>query len=375
MLVADDNADMRDYVARLLTGRYEVETVANGEEALARVLDNPPDLVLSDVMMPGLDGFGLLQALRANPRDARPTRDSALGASGRGGARRGLGRRRQRLSGQALHRARTSGARGRAPGDGARPQAGGRAEAKLRAEAEAARDKAVGVLESIQDGFFTLDRDWCFTYVNAAGEQLLGAGREELLGKNHWDLYPATLGSHGEREYRRAVRERVPVEFEIFYDPWQRWFAVKAYPTEQGGISVYFRDITEQKEAEMRLRESQERLRAIYDGTYEYIGLLAPDGTLLEANRASLEFAGNTREDVVGRPFWDTPWFTATPGAPEAVRQGVARAAAGEFVRFEASAASPLRGVPGLRHIFPPDPERARRSRTDRARRTRHHGT
>ena len=85
----------------------------------------------------------------------------------------------------------------------------------------------------------------------------------------------------------------------------------------------------------------EERFRAIYDGTYEYIGLLAPDGTLLEANRASLEFAGNTREDVVGKPFWATPWFTPTPGAPEFVRQGVARAAAGEFVRYEATLRRP----------------------------------
>ena len=86
VLVVDDNADMREYVARLLAERYEVETAANGEEALASVLANPPDLVLSDVMMPGLDGFGLLQALRGNP-ETRRFRDSAFGARGRGGAR------------------------------------------------------------------------------------------------------------------------------------------------------------------------------------------------------------------------------------------------------------------------------------------------
>ena len=64
-------------------------------------------------------------------------------------------------------------------------------EAELRAEAEAARDRALGVLESITDGFFTLDRNWCFTYVNPTGEILLGAKQEELLGKNHWELYPS----------------------------------------------------------------------------------------------------------------------------------------------------------------------------------------
>ena len=67
VLVADDNADMRQYLAKLLGDRYEVEAVANGEQALAYVMDHPPDLVLSDVMIPGLDGFGLLETLRENP--------------------------------------------------------------------------------------------------------------------------------------------------------------------------------------------------------------------------------------------------------------------------------------------------------------------
>ncbi len=68
VLIVDDNADMREYVARLLAGRYEVEAVADGEAALAAVRDRRPDLVLSDVMMPRLDGFGLLRALREDPR-------------------------------------------------------------------------------------------------------------------------------------------------------------------------------------------------------------------------------------------------------------------------------------------------------------------
>ena len=56
-------------------------------------------------------------------------------------------------------------------------------QAKLRAEAEAARDKVVSVLESIKDGFFTLDRDWRFTYVNAVAEESLRGSREQLLGR------------------------------------------------------------------------------------------------------------------------------------------------------------------------------------------------
>jgi PAS domain S-box-containing protein len=68
ILLADDNSDMREYVRRLLAANYEVEAVADGEAALQAAREQPPDLVLSDVMMPKLDGFGLLKALREDER-------------------------------------------------------------------------------------------------------------------------------------------------------------------------------------------------------------------------------------------------------------------------------------------------------------------
>ncbi len=95
-------------------------------------------------------------------------------------------------------------------------------------------------------------------------------------------------------------------------------------------------DITERKLAQEQLWASKEQLRAIYDGTYEYIGLLSPDGKVLDCNRASLEFANNTREEVIGQPLWETPWVANTPGAPERLRESIAEAAAGNFVRYEA---------------------------------------
>jgi signal transduction histidine kinase len=67
VLVADDNADMRDYLTHLLAPDYEVEAVADGRAALDRVQAAAPDLVLSDVMMPVLDGFALVEAIRRNP--------------------------------------------------------------------------------------------------------------------------------------------------------------------------------------------------------------------------------------------------------------------------------------------------------------------
>ncbi len=68
VLVADDNADMRDYVSRVLGSRFEISTAADGEEALEAIRANPPEVIVSDVMMPKLGGFGLLSAIRSDPR-------------------------------------------------------------------------------------------------------------------------------------------------------------------------------------------------------------------------------------------------------------------------------------------------------------------
>ncbi|MDQ1660880.1 MAG: hypothetical protein QOJ68_860 [Blastococcus sp.] len=71
VLVADDNADMREYLLRLLEPRYDVAAVGDGRAAFEAALSDPPDLLVSDVMMPGMDGMDLLAALRADPRTAR----------------------------------------------------------------------------------------------------------------------------------------------------------------------------------------------------------------------------------------------------------------------------------------------------------------
>jgi len=97
------------------------------------------------------------------------------------------------------------------------------------------------------------------------------------------------------------------------------------------------RDITERKAAEAALRESERKSRAIFDQTFQFIGLMTPDGTLIEANRTSMSFAGIEESDVLGRPFWETPWWTHSPELQDRLRDAVREAAAGQFVRFEAT--------------------------------------
>jgi PAS domain S-box-containing protein len=220
---------------------------------------------------------------------------------------------------------------------------GERERERLLADTARAERRAARILEQVSDEHLTMDADFRILTVNAAAEQALGKSAEDLRGLTHWEAFPASVGTRAEREYRRVVAERVEAHFTHHYvgEGYDRHLQIDAYPTDEGGAALFWRDVSKRVNAEQAQRENEARLRAIYDGTYEYIGLLTPDGTLLDANRASLEFAGNTRESVVGRRFWDTPWFAGTPGAPERIRDAVARAAAGEFVRFEAGLRRP----------------------------------
>jgi PAS domain S-box-containing protein len=108
----------------------------------------------------------------------------------------------------------------------------------------------------------------------------------------------------------------------------------------EGILSVCL-DVTAQRRTETDAEESAARLDAIYNTSVEYIGLLSIEGKVLDSNRASLEFANNTREELLGRNFWECPWWIYTPGAPEMLRRAIARAAGGEAVRYEVKLARP----------------------------------
>src|SRR5205085_9497716 len=108
---------------------------------------------------------------------------------------------------------------------------------RLAAE-EADRRRAATILESIADGFFAVDDDWRFTYVNRQAEDLLGRRRDDLLGKQLWEEYPDLLPTDFGRAFRRAVAGGAPVAFEAFYAPHGRWYAGNAYPS-GAGLSVY----------------------------------------------------------------------------------------------------------------------------------------
>ncbi|MGX5656838.1 SpoIIE family protein phosphatase [Geodermatophilus nigrescens] len=127
-----------------------------------------------------------------------------------------------------------------------------------------ALDGLARILEDMAVGFFTLDRDWVFTRMNAEAERLLEAPRADLIGKNIWQRFPAAVGSPFEVHYRHAASAGRPVAFDAYYPaPLNIWVEVRAVPTSEG-LSVYFLDVTARRELQDRLirRAGRERLLA-----------------------------------------------------------------------------------------------------------------
>lgn len=147
------------------------------------------------------------------------------------------------------------------------------AEAELAATHQHTRQ----VLERITDGFFALDLEWRFTYVNQAAERILGRGRDDLLGENIWETFAAAIDMPVYPLYQRAMASGAAESVEFYYPPRNAWFEVRAYPSPDG-LSIFFRDVTGGRQLARELRASEEKYRTLVQQLPAVVYVLATTG-------------------------------------------------------------------------------------------------
>jgi PAS domain S-box-containing protein len=127
-----------------------------------------------------------------------------------------------------------------------------------------------GILERFSDALVALDKNWRYTYVNQRAADLFGRRPEDLIGKYIWAEFPEGKGQPFHLAYEKAMSEQVFVEMESYYEPWQRWFENRIYPSNDG-LSIFFHEVTERKRAEQSAYDSTRLLK----GQNEVLELIA----------------------------------------------------------------------------------------------------
>lgn len=125
---------------------------------------------------------------------------------------------------------------------------------------EHARNQAI--FDNMTEGFVLVDRDWTVVQMNEAGLRICHRTAEQAIGRNHWEVWPETVDSEGGRLYRQVKATGVPdkrIYQQTFANGHTMWSEITAYPTLDGGLAAFFRDITEQKQLEQNLREADRR--------------------------------------------------------------------------------------------------------------------
>ncbi|MCU0547900.1 MAG: PAS domain S-box protein [Leptolyngbya sp. Prado105] len=199
------------------------------------------------------------------------------------------------------------------------------------------------------EGISRLDEQGYYVAVNEAYASAIGYTPEEMIGMS-WqttvhaeDLTSVVAAYHQMVETGKVELEArgIRKDGSLFY---KQLYMISAYDQQHRftGHHCFMKDITERKrleaerkQAEEELKQSEQKLRAVFDSTFQFIGVLTPDGIVLDANRTAFDVVAAQRSDVIGKPFWETPWWTAFPEQQQELQQAIVRSRKGEFVRFE----------------------------------------
>jgi len=193
------------------------------------------------------------------------------------------------------------------------------------------------LIESINDVFFAMDRDFRYTYWNKASERLTGISAKDAIGKSLTEVFPDVEGTEVEQFYQNTLRTNQHQTFVNKYRMGDKdsVFEIDAYPTKDG-LSVFVKDISERKKTEEVLRESEEKYRNLFESAMDAIVTLDLKGSITAVNNSVLRF-GYEKEDLVGKNILD---FVSKEYWP-AVMRDFSKVAQGEPAKNEVELAAP----------------------------------
>jgi PAS domain S-box-containing protein len=203
--------------------------------------------------------------------------------------------------------------------------------------------RMTAIVNSSYDAIVTKTLDGTITGWNESAERMFGYSEKEIVGQSIRRLIPSDRQQEEDDIIDHLQRGEMIQSFEtvrLTKDGHSIDVSVTISPLRDGrgkliGASKAARDISERKERERRLRESEERLSQIINTVNAFVGLLDAGGKIIEVNARALEAAGASREDVVGRLMADAPWWSYSPEANKRMSDIVARCLAGETVRCD----------------------------------------
>lgn len=152
----------------------------------------------------------------------------------------------------------------------------------LRPKIYQSEQQLVDIFESIDDGFFIMDKDLVIIYANKAFEDHSGTKRKNAIGKSIWRVFPhvAHPDSLYKINYEKVLKTRKPTTFQHLNTS-QAWVQIKAFPTKEHGVAVFIRDVTDGMKAQKELEESEYRFRILTNMTTDIVFRANPDWTLL----------------------------------------------------------------------------------------------
>jgi PAS domain S-box-containing protein len=171
-----------------------------------------------------------------------------------------------------------------------------------RAETEASHARSARLLAHLPEAILCFDRNWTITYANAEAARISQLQPRDIGTKTHWELFPETLGTNLEDCYRTVMQTRVPQRIEHFYKPFGLWADIHVMPTDEG-IAVYYRDITDRKQAEALRNEADRRFQQIFDASPDSIVCIDRNWICTFANHAALDLLKT--DNLVGENLWE----------------------------------------------------------------------